>query len=127
MLDIEFIRENPDLVKRAAAAKGFAVDLDRLLALDVQRRELTKNTNSARERLNRLSRHIPTLSAAERTQAVAEVRQLKAQLAVQDSELDQVTSQYNALMLVVPNVPGDDVPPGKSDAEKAEISGWGTG
>ena len=64
MLDIEFIRENPDLVKRAAAAKGFAVDLDRLIALDMQRRELMKNTNNLRERLNRLSKKIPTLSAA---------------------------------------------------------------
>jgi seryl-tRNA synthetase len=126
MLDIEFIRENPDLVKRAAAAKGFEVDLDRLLALDVQRRELTKNTNSVRERLNQLSRRIPSLIAAERTQAVEDVRQLKAQLAVQDSELNQVTSQYNELMLVVPNVPGDDVPPGKSDADNVEVSRWGT-
>ena len=125
MLDIEFIRENPDLVKRAAAAKGFAVDLDRLIALDMQRRELMKNTNNLRERLNRLSKQIPTLSAAERTPAVEDVRQLKAQLAVQDSELDQVTSQYNELMLVVPNVPGDDVPPGKSDADNVEISRWG--
>ena len=125
MLDIEFIRENPDLVKRAAAAKGFEVDLDRLIALDMQRRELMKSTNSLRERLNRLSKQIPTLSAAERTPAVEDVRQLKAQLAVQDSELDQVTSQYNELMLVVPNVPGDDVPPGKSDADNVEISRWG--
>ena len=126
--DIEFIRENPDLVKRAAAAKGFEVDLYRLIALDTKRRELMKNTNSLRERLNRLSKQIPTLSAAERTPAVEDVRQLKAQLAVQDTELDQVTSQYNELMLVVPNVPGDDVPPGKSDADNVEIKRlrWGT-
>ena len=125
MLDIDFIREHADSVLRAAVAKGFELDLDQLLNAAARRGELTKDTNTMRERLNQLSRQIPTMPTAERADALENVRQLKAELGILDSQLDQATSRYNELMLVVPNVPGADVPTGKSDADNVEVSRWG--
>lgn len=125
MLDIDFIRENVAQVRAAAEAKGFDVDLDALLAVDQRRRELATTTNRIRERLNQLSRQIPTIDREERARSLDEVRNLKADLSVRSAEQEQVLTRFNELMLVVPNIPGPEVPFGTSDADNLEISRWG--
>lgn len=125
MLDIRFIRENVAQVKAGAAAKGFELDLDELLEVDTRRRQLMTRTDNMRARLNRLSGEIPSLDAAQRQQAIGEVKQLKADLATLTGELEAAKGRFDELMLVVPSVPAPDVPFGKSDADNVEVLRWG--
>ncbi len=125
MLDIEFIRKYPDKIRHAARVKGFDVDLDRLLAVDARRRELLRKINQARELLNKESKQIPTLSGAEREQAVARVRENKAELAAFETELASVGAEFDELMLLVPSVPAPEVPVGSSEEDNVEVDRWG--
>src|SRR3954451_24739567 len=70
MLDIEFIRGHADEVKRAVTRKRFDVDIDRLLALDAERRAAIAEVDGLRQKRNELSAKIPKLAAGERPAAV---------------------------------------------------------
>ena len=125
MLDINLIRQSPDLVKSAARDKGFDVDVDRLLVVDAKRRQLTTATSGLRERLNGLSAKIPKLQAAEREQAVGEVRELKKELAGVEADQTGTEAEFDTLMLTIPNIPVEGTPVGKTDADNVEVDRWG--
>ncbi|MEZ4462267.1 MAG: hypothetical protein R3E66_21600 [bacterium] len=117
MLDIKFIRENVDAVKEAAANKRFSVDIDRLVALDVKRRELIVETETARSRRNEVAALIPKASADDRPSLVEEGKALKDRIQQIEVDLAQINEEYDALILMVPNVPLPEVPVGETDAD----------
>lgn len=121
MLDIKFIRENADAVKGAAKNKRFDVDIDRLLALDVRRRELIFEAETARSRRNEVAALIPKASAEERPALVEEGKSLKEKIGGVEVELEAVNAEYDALILMVPNVPLDEVPLGETDADNLVV------
>jgi seryl-tRNA synthetase len=125
MLDITLIRQSPDLVKSAALSKGFDVDVDRLLVVDAERRQSVTKASGLRERLNALSALIPTLQPAEREQSVKETKELKREVARVEAELARTETEYEALMLMVPNIPVAGTPIGATDADNVEIDRWG--
>lgn len=125
MLDIDFIRENPDVIRTTARVKGFDLDLDRLLELDGQRRDLLTRINNLRARLNQYSKQIPTLKGSERENLIATVRTNKAELSELESGHATVDAEFTALMLSVPNVPLPEVPVGTSEADNVEVDRWG--
>ena len=87
MIDIAFIRENPAVIKKAAADKMIPVDIDRLLALDASLRELTTKIDALRSERNRISKRIPTCHDSKAKETCAkQVRLLKSEL----SELERV-------------------------------------
>jgi len=117
MLDIKFIRENPDAVKNAAKNKRFDVDIDRLLQLDLRRRELIGETETARSRRNEVAALIPKASAADRPGLIDEGKALKDRVQEIEETLATVTVEYDALLMMVPNVVLDEVPIGVTDAD----------
>ena len=117
MLDIKFIRENVDAVKEAAANKRFNVDIDRLVALDAKRRELIVETETARSRRNEVAALIPKASADERPTLVEEGKALKDRIQQIEVDLAQINQEYDALILMVRNVPLPEVPVGETDAD----------
>lgn len=119
MLDIKFIRENPDLVKNGARKKKVQVDIDRLLAVDKQRRELLQEVDELRARRNVLAKEKPT------PETVKEGKELKEKLKGQEKELDRVEKEFGVLMLDVPQVPAEEVPEGDSDADNKPLRHWG--
>ena len=121
MLDIDFIRENIDDVKRAAEVKGFDVDVDRLIEVDDRRRELIQETESIRQRRNEVADEIPQASDDERPDLIEEGRQLKEEVQDLEDELSDVMEEYDALMLKIPNVPRDDVPVGEEEADNKVV------
>lgn len=121
MLDINFIRENVATVKKAAADKGFDVDIDRLVELDERRRELIQDNEQVRARRNEVSSAIPTVSDDERGELIEEGKQLKEKLQQLDEALGQVKEEYEQLLLMVPNVPLEEVPYGESDEDNVEV------
>jgi seryl-tRNA synthetase len=126
MLDIQFIRNHPDKVQKAAADKGIDLSVDELLELDRKRRQLIVEIEELRAERNRKSKLTPTLQGNEREANIQSVKQLNERLKILESDLEQVKSQFEEMMLVVPAVPFDDVPVGKDDSENVEIYTWGT-
>lgn len=124
MLDISFIRTHPDVVRRAAEVKAMPVDLDRLLELDEQRRALISQSDSLREERNRLSDLVPTLKGPERQAAIERAREVGGRIKSVEAELASVLSEFDELMLRVPNVPAPEVPVGQGEEDNVEVQRW---
>ncbi len=119
MLDIQFIRENKDQVKQAAANKKVEVDIDRLLELDGQRRELIPRLEDLQRQRNE---HAQSLQSGQPTpEQIEQGRQLKEQAADLESQLDQVEGGLNQLIRSVPNVHLSDVPIGASEDDNVVV------
>lgn len=126
MLDINFIRDNLDIVKDAARKKRVDIDLDKLIALDEERRQKLQLVETLRAEQNVVSKQVATAdSQAMRDQLVTEMRGLKEDLQKKEEGLKAVMTEWQALMLRVPNVPDMSVPEGKSEADNVEVSTWG--
>jgi len=130
MLDIKFIKTNRELVEKAAADKGIAVDIGRLLELAESRRELTERVEALQALKNQVTRKIkgaqPGGAETSKPDGVEKTlmessREAGAELARLRQELKEIEIEFERLMLLVPSVPADDVPRGASDADNVEI------
>lgn len=126
MLDINFIRNNPDRVKRAIVEKMITADIDRLLGLDEQIRETVGVVDALRAERNDWSRRMAALPEPERQAGVDRVKAIKAELQVHEEKLNDVRAEFDRIMLTVPSVPTPEVPVGKSEADNVEIRRWGS-
>lgn len=119
MLDIRFIRENPDRVQEAAAQKGYNVNIADLLSSDESRRELQQKADELRARRNEIAAKMKGGKPA--PEMVEEGKSLKTQLAEVEDHLRVVDEQYTDLLKQVPNMPHQDVPVGASEDENVEV------
>ena len=126
MLDIRFIRSNPDAVRRAAELKRIPFDVDALLTVDAERRRLLQTSEEMKAKQNRTSKQIATLRGEERDQRIREMQELVATIKQMTEQLKGLETEFDALMLQVPNIPADEVPAGESEADNVEIRRWGT-
>ena len=112
MLSLQFIRDNPDAVRKAAEAKNVALDLDQLLALDATTRELKTRIDDLRRQRNEISANFKTADAAERPALGAKAKAFGAEAAEAEAALAERSAQLEALMLKVPNIPWAGAPVG---------------
>lgn len=113
MLDIKFIRENPEIVKGACAKKGFADPTDEILALDVRVRALKTETQKKTAYKNRLSEKI----AAEKDNSarngyIKAAKEVNTEIAADTAELAEKEAALNELLHRVPQIPSPDSPVG---------------
>lgn len=106
MLDIKFIRQNPDLIKDACSKRGMKVDVDRLLSLDETRRDLMHKQEQLRAERKKGSKSKP--GAAE----IAKMRSLGDEVKKLELELETINSEYNELLLKIPNLIHPESPVG---------------
>jgi len=125
MLDIKFIRDNLDLVKAAAKKKHIEVDLDRLVAVDDERRTLLTLVEGLRAEQNEASLKVAQAGEIDRKKLIDEMKGVKETLQAKEKELDVVLKEWQLLMVQVPNVPDVSVPDGDSDADNKEVKTWG--
>ncbi|HBB02749.1 MAG: seryl-tRNA synthetase, seryl-tRNA synthetase [Candidatus Peregrinibacteria bacterium GW2011_GWF2_38_29] len=125
MLDLKFIRENPDVVKRAAELKKIKVDVDKLLELDKQKRELLKQTEDIKAEKNRASEQIPKLHGENKEEILKRMKELTAKEKSLDEELKQIDEELNHLLLWVPQIPSEKCPPGNDEKDYKLIKTWG--
>ena len=122
MLDSRFIIENLDKVTLAAQQKGFPFDSENFLKLYEQRTSFIKKNQELRTELNAGSDTVKKAkSKEERDVLVSKMRQLGTLLEVSDKNLREIEEQFNATLCLVPSIPSDDTPIGKSDADNVEI------
>lgn len=126
MLDIRFIRQNTDLVKQAAAQKNIPLDLNRLLAVDDERRKLQKRIDDLKAEQGRANNDIAVATPEKKQEHI----QLMRKIAVEVKELERIFAtieqDYTDLLHTVPNVPDKKAPIGKSEADNVEVKKFGT-
>lgn len=125
MLDIRLIRENADIVKAGALKKHVEVDIDRLLAVDDDRKRLRQNIDVKKAEQNRRSAEVQRATGDEREKLLEAMRQLKTGMSEEEERLKSVMEEWQRLMLQVPNIPDMSVPEGDSDADNVEVKKWG--
>lgn len=125
MLDIKFIKENPDLIRAGAQKKHINFDVDALLAVDAQRIELLALVESLRAEQNVVSDKIMTVTPEERATMIEEMKKLKEGLKEKEDELRVVMKSWQDIMIHVPNIPDVTVPEGETDEDNKEIKVWG--
>jgi len=126
MLDMKYIRANPEVVKAGAAKKRIALDLDAILALDERVRAGITETDRLRAEQKNASKLIGAAAPADRPRLAEEQKAQKAQLKEREEELAKLQAELHQLMLRVPNVPAAEVPEGRDDSENIEVKKWGT-
>jgi len=119
MIDIKYIRENPDVVKNACRVKGFADNVDEILALDSRVRELKTITQTMTAEKNKITKEIPT--ATDKAQLIAKSKQISDEIAADMAELADKEAQLNELLHCVPQIPSPDAPIGRDDSENVEV------
>jgi seryl-tRNA synthetase len=125
MLDIVLIRAKPEQVREALRSlNADPAQVDSILELDVRRRELLTEAEALRAKRNRVSKEIGQLrDQAERERLIAEMREVGDRIGVLEEELRQVESDFNAVMLEVPNLPHESVPVGPDETHNVVVRG----
>ena len=124
MLDIKFIRENPDTVKKAFTVRGMADCVDQILELDARVRELKTITQSKTAEKNKITREIPT--ATDKGPLIAKSKEINAEIANDLAELADKEQELNELLRCVPQIPSADTPFGHDDSDNIEVRRVGT-
>ncbi len=127
MLDMKFVRDNPEKVMEAVRKRNGELNLDEFLALDKERREITQQVETLKNERNTASKEIGKLKKAGENaeEKMAEVRAIGDKIAADDVRLRDIETRLKTIMLAIPNIPAEDVPVGKSDADNPEVRRWG--
>lgn len=123
MLDIAYIRENPDKVKEGIANKNFSPEIvDKVLSSDTKRRDLIGQIEVIRAERNKLNDQLKSQRTPE---LMAKSGELKEKLQDLEPQLREVEEAFNSLMLQVPGVPLEEVPVGKDSTGNEVVRTWG--
>ncbi len=117
MIDIQVLRDNPDMVREKSKQKGYEVDIDRLLALDAERKEILQTVETLRARRNVIAESMKSSGGKPDQAVIDEGKQLKIELAKREEYLKETEAEWLALLKLVPNMPADDVPVGATEEE----------
>ncbi len=142
MIDLKHLREDPDRYREGVAAKNAHVDIDRVLALDGERRRLQTEQEEARAEQKRLGKEtgpqigrlkgaLKSAEGEERIRIEAEVLELeKRPIALKDriqmleAEIQAIEPRFRELLLAIPQPPAQDVPRGNGSEDNVEIRQW---
>lgn len=124
MLDIQFIRDNRELVKQKSQQKGYSVDVDELLKCDETRRSLLQQVEELRKQRNDLASSYPKDGKPDDT-LIRQGKALKEEIAKLEETLTVTEGTFNELLKAVPNMPLDQVPIGASEEENVAVKEWG--
>ena len=132
MLDIKFVRENPEIVKQNIRNKFQDKKLhlvDEVIELDKKNREIKQEVEALRASRNKLSKEIGALMAQKKKEEAEEVKKQVASQADRMNELSEeekkVEEEIRTRMMVIPNIIDPSVPIGKDDSENVEIQKYG--
>lgn len=111
MLDINLIRQNPELVRERLARKGFEADFTEFIEIDAERRRLIQETEQLKAEKNKASAEIPRLKkdGLDTTEIMARMKQVSDQTRQIDEQLAELSSRQQEFLDSLPNLPADDV------------------
>ena len=130
MLDIKFVRENPEKVKEALKKRGYNIDFDSFLSMEEERLKFLREIENKRAIRNAVSQEIAKLKkskpdSSELEKLISEMRQLGDEINDLESKLRIIEDKIQSFFLYIPNLPHNTVPVGKDETENVEIRRWG--
>ncbi len=127
MLDLRFIRENPELVKAGLAKKKDQIDIDRVLELDENRREIIREVEKLKAAKNSASAEIAKQKKAGESadDAIAAMKKLGQDIAGLDARRRTVEEDLNNILIWIPNLPDDSAPVGPDESANEFVRDWG--
>jgi len=126
MLDLKFIRENPDIVRQGVENKNEKSRVDELISLDKKRREYIQETEDLKAKKNAVSNQIPVMKkeGKDTTSVIAEMKSIGDEIKVLDDKLKDIETEIENIVMYIPNLPHSSVPVGKSAADNVEVRQW---
>ena len=127
MLDLKFIRENTDAVRKMLADRQTDADLNKLIELDTRWRENLTHTQTLQAHQNKVSQQIAQLKKEKQdaTETIAEMRKLSQEIKERNAEANNLKAEIDAILLTIPNMPETSTPVGTGEADNIEIKTWG--
>lgn len=127
MIDIKLVRERPELVKEMLARRGISLPIDDLVAWDKERRALMAKAQSLRHRKNVVSLEIAEMKKAgkDASDKLSEMKALTDEIASLEDRIAELERKIRYVMMRIPNIPHDTVPPGQDENDNVEIRRWG--
>ena len=127
MLDMKFVRENPEKVQAALESRGSSLDLGEFLSLEKERRRILGEAEALKSKRNAVSQQISVMKKnKENADAlVAEMRQVGETIGALDAKLRETEEALKAILLRIPNLPHASVPVGKDENDNPEVRRWG--
>ncbi|KRK79132.1 seryl-tRNA synthetase [Companilactobacillus nodensis DSM 19682 = JCM 14932 = NBRC 107160] len=122
------IRKDPEWTKNKLASRGVtAEEIDHLLDLDKDRRELLVQTETLKEKRNKVSQGIATKKRNKENadQEIADMKQVGSDIKEIDAKLEDTEEKMNYILVRLPNIPDDSVPVGPDESYNKEIRKWG--
>ncbi len=117
MLDIRYVRENPERVKEFSRQKGYEVDVEHVLSLDDERRELQQKADGLRTERNSIAEAMKSVGGKPDNASIERGRVLKTEISEVEERLRIVDEEFTTLLKKIPNAPLNDVPVGLSEDE----------
>ena len=124
MLSLQFVRENPELVREALDRRNDTAPVDEILALDRQRRDVLTEAESLRARRNEVSKEIGQ-TGEKPPGLIDEMRRIGDTIKLLDEEVKSIEEELNQLLLRVPNIPDPEVPVGRDETGNTVVRSWG--
>ncbi|MDP3965112.1 MAG: serine--tRNA ligase [bacterium] len=115
MLDIQYIRQEPEKTSQAFVKRGCKISVNDILKSDEEYRKARTQSEKIRADLNESSKSISKVPASERPQAISRAQKLKEQLKQSEQHLELTEAKFKNLMYKLPNLPFEDVPVGKDE------------
>ncbi|MBX7151850.1 serine--tRNA ligase [bacterium] len=127
MLELKFIRENLELVKKAAKDKRFEADFDAIIRFDDERKSLILKVEELKAKRNKASEEVARRKKAKENadELIAEMKKVGDDIKILDEQLALVEKNLNQVLLTVPNVPHPSVPDGSTPEDNQTIFTWG--
>ncbi|GAB6138961.1 serine--tRNA ligase [Halanaerobaculum tunisiense] len=130
MLDLEFVRDNIELIKKVLDQRGTEAPIEEFSEVDNKRRELIQEVEELQQQRNEESAKIGQLKREGKDEEAEEIIQRMGQVADQITELEGQVKEYNQrlqeIMLQIPNIPHPDVPVGEDESDNVCNRKWGT-
>lgn len=127
MLDLKYIRSNPEKVQEGLNKRSKDISIEPLLELDEKRRKLLADVEKLKATQNQKSKEIPKLKKEGKdvTELMDSLRKMSDKIKQMDSEVKEIEDEMEKFLLTIPNIPHESVPVGKDDTENVEIRRWG--
>lgn len=127
MIDIQKIRENPELIKKGVENKKSSVDVNKILELDSQRRSIIKEVEELKNLRNRKSLEISQLKKEKKdaTNLINEMKEVSDKIKDLDNKLKEIEDAIQNILIWIPNMPHESVPHGDSEKDNVVTSTWG--
>jgi len=127
MLDLRFIRKNPDLVREALAKRGEELSIDDFLELDEERRAVIQEEEELRRQRNQASEDVAQLkkNGEDASEQIDHLSKISDRIKELDTRKKDCEERLQTIRLAIPNIPDEDVPAGDSDEDNVQVRRWG--